>query len=425
MKNNSKITSLISILKGSQYPFQESVQSAQSTPRTPGEKGVALIISLTAIVFIMNFVVDLMVTSHVATRMTLNLQDTARAESLASSAEKMAVFLLTIDYGIDLKTYELSQVKPVDSLADFWGMLNNTPIGSGENDMLKTLIKMFGLSELMDSSVVDKLRDFFGYFQMSIADESARINLSYLQTAKMGEQVASSFTRLLDCQRSMVEDKNLTAEEMVYRVYDFMDLDKRVQAKSGLTGESHPYDSKAPAYKPINRPLTSVGQLRLIHGWDSQMHAVFSPYLTVFPIPNMYQSLPLAEFGKSPFLNINSISREMFQCLFPDLSSECYDSFVVKHTKAIENKETLAIDDSGISKALDSLVCYQKDPENTVDLTQWFRTTSSTYRIRSLGVSGDVSKIKEIVVERLTPEFMKENQRPSSWDMLYSRNGSE
>lgn len=390
-----------------------------------GEPGVSIIIALTVIIFMLGFVADLMVTSQVSHRMSINLQARAQAESLASSGQKLATFLLTIDQGVDLKMAEMAQITPVDSPADIWGMLNNIPIGGEDDAMLQLIISMFGLSEFMDAGLLQGLKSLQGSFSFMVEDESARINLSYLQSSQMGEQVMGALEKLLTCptEEAFMADKNVVPTELAYTMFDFIDLNKKARLKSGYTTENSPYDGLDEPYKAVNRPLVSVAQLRLIAGWDPQIHSVFQPLVTVFPAPNKYSKLSLIELGKQAFLNINSVSRQLLQCLFPELTPDCYDKFVLKHTRAVAEKLTLASDASAIAPTLRDLVCYEPEP-SLPNLAAWFRTTSPTYRIRSQGVVGDTTYTKTVVIERLTPEYMKEHSRTSAWDMLYFKHGS-
>lgn len=390
-----------------------------------GEPGVSIIIALTVIIFMLGFVADLMVTSQVSHRMSINLQAQAQAEYLASSGQKLATFLLTIDQGIDLKMAEMAQITPVDSPADVWGMLGGIPIGGEDDSMLKLIISMFGLSEAMDASLLQELKSLQGSFRFEVEDESARLNLSYLQSSQMGEQVIGALERLLSCPTEQVfmADKNVVPTELAYTIFDFIDINKKARLKSGYTTENSPYEGLDQPYKVVNRPLVSVAQLRLVAGWDPQIHSVFRPLVTVFPAPNKYSKLSLIELGKQAFLNINSVSRQLMQCLFPDMTPDCYDEFVLQHTRAVEQKLPLARDTSAMAQTLRDLVCYEPD-SSLPNLVGWFRTTSPTYRIRSQGVVGDTIYTKTVVIERLTPEYMKEHSRTSAWDMLYFKHGS-
>ena len=391
----------------------------------PREAGISIIISLAVIVFIISFVADLMVTSQVNHRLTVNLQDSARAEYLANSAQNLAIFLLTIDRGVDLKTFEMAQIMPSDSRADIWGMLNDIAIGGDETETLKMIIEMFGLSEFMDRTLIRQLEGLIGHFRFIITDESARINLSHLQTSKMGTRAIQALERLLNCpsEQIFMDDKNQDPTELAYKAFDYIDLNKKVRNKSALSTENAPYDRLNPSYKAANRPLMSVNQLRLVDGWDREIHMVFSPFITVFPVPNKFNNQPRSEFGSMPFLNINTTSQELLQCLFPDMTPDCYNQFILTTTKNFEDNVTVASDASTISEALRNLVCY-RPIDNEEDLTRWFRTTSSTYRIKAQGVTADTTYHKQIVIERLSPEYMKTNSVSSSWDMLYLRHGS-
>ena len=337
------------------------------------EKAVSLILALSIISFMISFVVDLMITSSVANKITINLQDGLRADYLAKSGENLAIFLLSIDYGIDLKTQELTKQPIVDGNGDISLMFNELPIGSSDNEMLSTLIKTFGLSQISDSAVLDKLKEFNGSFIIRSTDESAKINLSYLNSSRMAEKIAFPMLKsFLSCEteQEFLEDKNINSVELAHRIFDFIDEDTRNRSQSGLSSEDAPYLKKDPSYKSFNHPLESVNQLRAIVDWDREVHAVFSPFITVHPVPWAYGSKSKNEISKDPVLNINTVSREVLQCLFPEMDDNCYQRFVREFTKIKENKGNLASSVSAIPSVLSNQLCYLKSEK--VNRAKWF-----------------------------------------------------
>ncbi|MCY4443936.1 MAG: type II secretion system protein GspK [Proteobacteria bacterium] len=392
-------------------------------------RGISIIISLTVMAFMISFIADLMVSSRVAHQMTLNLLNTTRAEYLAKSGEKLATFLLAIDAGIDLKTQELAKIAPADGRDDIWGMFDGIPIGGENIEMLSAIMSMFGLKEFSDSQVTEKLKNLHGSFTLAIADESSRINLSYLQTTNMGKQGLEMLLALLNCpaEKHFLETKSLTPIEVAHRIFDFIDNDKRSNKNgaSGFSTESTPYQSKVPPYNPPNHPLESLDQLLLIEGWDSEMHAVFAPYLTVYPIPNHYSKKRKKDLGSEAQLNINTIPRELIQCIIPETQGECYEDFVRKFHKLSTEKQRIASSSAEITKSLKDKMCYlSSDNIQTPQSAKWFKTQSSTFRIMITGQSGGIKRVLTSVIHRLSPELAKSQKPASSVDMLYWRMGS-
>ena len=391
-------------------------------------KGVSLIITLSIISFMISFIIDLMVSSRVANQMTLNLSDGAKAEYLAKSGNNLASFLLAIDYGIDLKMAEVTKTAPTDGDGDIWAMFNQLPIGSKDSEMIQTLMQTFGLSDIADNSVIQTLKDFGGSFVIENEDESSKINLSYFSSSEMSKSIAIPMLDLFfKCasEKDFLEEKNIEPTEMVYKIHDFIDKNKRVSEMSGLSSEVAPYQSLQKPYKPFNHPLHSINQLRMIHKWDREMHAVYSPFLTVHPVPDDYVLKRAAEIGRTPFLNINTVSKALLQCLFPEMTNTCYESFVKEFSSIKESKGNLATsgDISIISAVLDKSMCYVKNPAK--DRAKWFKASSTTFRIKSIGYAGDSKKILETVVHRLSPRKIKSNQvinpSASSLQLLYRK----
>ena len=389
------------------------------------QRGVSIIITLTIVSFMIGFIADMMVSSKVAHQMSINLQDSARAHYLAKSGSRLGKFLLSIDAGIDLKLAELSQQPIEDSLADPWAMLNDLPIGGEELEQFESLVESFALSKIKDGDVIEKLKTLQGSFSLHISDEGSRVNLSYLQSSILGSKVVQILELLFSCpaEKRFIENQNLTPEELIFRIHDFIDTDKKNRSGSGLSSEVAPYSERSPPLTPPNHPLPSLHQLTLVEGWNAELHTVFAPFLTVFPIPNRYSKKSKRQLAREPSLNINTVSRELLQCLFPEMTDDCYKTFVRLYAEKEESKAAFS-SHSTISDDLQSKLCYEKPARSTKDRSAWFTTTSSTFRIRAVGRSGDLQRVVEEVVYRLSPELMKSKQTSSSLDMLYWRSGS-
>lgn len=388
-------------------------------PQLWSHSGISIILTLTIVAFMIGFVADMMVSSRVANQMTLNLQDGARAEYLAKSGARFGQFLLSIDAGIDLKLASMAQQPIEDSHSDPWAMLNDFPIGGEEAEMLAPLMESFGLSQLIDDDVIDGLKDLTGSFTMLISDESSRINLSYLQKLNMGSNTKAMLNALLSCpsEQKFLEDRDLSASELVHRIFDFIDGDLKNTGESGFTSERAPYEDRTPRYNHPNHPLNSLHQLALVEGWNPEIHTVFSPYLTVYPIPNRYSSKGARSLGNEPYININTASRELLQCLFPLMNDDCYSAFVKSYAEK-EDAKTAWENSSNIPELLSTNMCYTGDTK-TIKASKWFTNRSSTFRIYATGRSGEASRVIEEVVQRLSPEQMKSKKTTSSLELLY------
>lgn len=388
-------------------------------------RGVSIILTLTIVSFMIGFIADMMVSSRVAHQMSINIQDSARAEFLAKSGARFGKFLLSIDAGIDLKMAELTQQPIEDGLGDPWAMLNDFPIGGEEIEQFAPIVEKFGLSELTDASVIEQLKELQGSFTLQITDERSRINLSYLQSTGMGKKVVKMLGSLFSCpaEQRFLDHHDLSPQQIIHRIYDFIDTDRKNRAASGLSSENAPYEGRTPSFSIPNHPLSSLHQLTLVEGWNRQLHTVFAPFLTVYPIPNRYSSLSRAELGNKAALNINTVSRELLQCMFPKMPDECYQAFVRAYAEKEETRASFASANT-IAEVLQTKMCYKKPPRPQHHLSKWFTTSSSTFRVRSIGRAGDLQRVIEEVVHRLSPELMKSKGSSSSLDMLYWKLGS-
>lgn len=402
-------------------PYPTSLSESRN-PKDPKEskRGVAIIMALMIISFMVGFIADLVISSRVANQMSINLEDRLKAEYLARSGFNLASFLVSIDWGIDLKMHEMTKQKVTDGSGDFWSFLNGLPIGSSEVKMLAGMKETFGLSDVMDSDVLSQLDLFGGSFVIDVADEDSKINVNYLLKENTSKNtVYPMLVSLFSCpaEKEFLDRKELTPEKLAARIADYIDTNKRVRAGAEYSEESSPYEDKIPKRGPKNLPLDSIDELKLVDGWDDDVHAVFAPYLTVFPIIKEYypglKDEKLEEFAR---VNINTSSRAFLGCLFSEMNIDCRENFAVQYAKAREEQQNFS-DGSDLKNALKSLACYDQSGDSKKE--DWFRANSYTFRIKTMGLVGDQQRTLDSVVYRVDPDVMKKQKINNSLDLLY------
>src|SRR5690606_766358 len=111
-----------------------------------------------------------------------------------------------------------------------------------------------------------------------------------------------------------------------------------------------PYGRKHPPYSAKNGPFDSLDELRLIEGWDEDMHTIFSPYITVYPFH-------LANDNSA--VNINTANKALLGCLLPEAKVECNEKFQQTiNTRNIDGTN-LAASEQSLKQVLSDVFCYQ------------------------------------------------------------------
>ena len=409
---------------------QGDSQDCQTKTQSQKQKGIALMVTIIIIAVMMMFASDLILNSQVNLETTVKQRDNVRAEYLAKSGFKLALFLVSIDHGIDLfmSSPQSPQKKAsTDSLSDVWSALNGIPIGGDTAEMIGMLSKTFNLGKVMDSGVIEQLKLFEGSFTLDVQDENQKINVNYCHLGRCSE-VLLMLESLFSCgpEKAFLDSKKIKPRELAYKIKDYIDSDNRAEGDSGEGDESDPYGKFK--YKSKNAPLDSLAELRMIDGWDEEVHAVFSPYLTVFP----FQQAGTDKYK----INLNTASRALLQCLVPEAKSSCGEKFAVAINR--RNNDSQEIASGNVSQVVRNLLCYsgaastpqppppgsppgtpaQTDPN---DKTGWFASSSTTFNISIQASAGDRDRVLSAVIERTVPDAkkgIKGTYRVLSWKLL-------
>jgi type II secretory pathway component PulK len=157
-----------------------------------------------------------------------------------------------------------------------------------------------------------------------------------------------------------------------------------------------------------NAQMDSLDELRLIEGWDEEVHAVFSPSLTVFPFV-VINNAPASK------LNINTASRALLQCLVPESKGDCQEKSALALAKRNADNSTLGAPGQKIEDILKDTLCYT--PDEAKSKASWFTTNSMVFRVETRGNVGNSEKKIQAIVERTMPD-PKKNEK-ASYKILY------
>ncbi|MEZ4741105.1 MAG: type II secretion system protein GspK [Bdellovibrionota bacterium] len=420
MKKKDNKTRLIKLPKTYWgFPIESDDDKGTSLTSLPSQndkhkQGIALLIAIMVVAIVMGFIADLIISSSVNVELAMGQRDRIKSEFIAKSGINLGEFLTSIDWGIDLYMAQNKQ-KPTDGIGDIWAMLNGLPIGGSTLELLAGMQEKFKLNAVNDSSVLDQIKLLDGQFVLNISDESSKINVNYCYKGRC-TQVIHMLEALMSCpaERAFLDKKGIKIKELIYRIKDFIDDNNKAEGESGYSDENDPYLDKKPKYQVKNAPFDSLEELKLVEGWDDEVHAVFSPYLTVYPFQTSGRDVAT--------ININTASRSMLACLIPDdLKDECREKFVIRMFNQSEEKANFS-DDGDMKKVLKDLVCYNGDGSNTSssnDKSAWFAASSKVFRLEAKGEVGNQRRKLIVVIERLDPKEMKRQKTTKSFNLLY------
>lgn len=355
------------------------------------DKGLALIIAVMIISVMVIFTADLILNSQVSLESAVGNRDRIKAEYIAKSGLNMAHFLIAVDTVVDQVKQSMLQTPPSDGPSDPWTMLNGLPIGGETSELLAEVTQSFGLNDLQDEEVVGQLRDLEGSFVIDVQDEGNKINVNYAAQGR-GNEVRSMLTALMSCpaEESFLSQKKQKADELFYRIKDWIDDDKKAVSQSGFNDENDPYRRLVPPYFAKNAPMDTVSELMLIAGWDQDIQLVFAPYLTVYPV----QTDP----KQKPKLNLNTLPKAVISCFFPKADTDCGTKYSEALKSRGEDKQDLVSDAKDVQQVLKSVFCATS--KESKKKSSWFTNQSNVFRVKVTGQVGSYAKSIESVIYR-------------------------
>ncbi len=395
------------------FPVGEPDPQDQSPGKGP-QRGIAIIITLFMITLMTLFMADMQVNAVVESELAVANRDNLKAEYIAKSGANLANFLLSIDLAIDLTMAEIqgAAAAVTDGPGDIWAQLNGFPIGGDTAELLENLQEGFDLSKVNDSGILDTFKLFEGHFVINITDESARMNINYCAIRSTEARCKTALKLLMNCpaEREFLERKKVSPNEVVGAIGDWVDNNTEPDADSGYGSEQDPYNRREPKVTVKNSYFESLDELKVVEGWDVDMHKIFSPFLTVYPMP---LEASRDNNARSGFLvNFNSASRELLNCIFPKAATECNE----KSALYMQNRSDQEVvkDAASINNALRENFCADDE------MSKIFTFRSDTYRVTVTGESGVQTKTLEYVLSRQKPDDQdQKNQYKSAIKYLY------
>jgi general secretion pathway protein K len=222
-------------------------------------------------------------------------------------------------------------------------------------------------------------------YKARITGEGGRLNVNWLA---VGENPARR-----EILRKYLENKGIDLNErdrMIDTLYDWVDPDNSVHL-DGAEDE--------PGYKPANRPLKRLDEMKKIKGWEEFTSA--SDWDADFTLDSQ---VPGQAAGQGGGPNLAWASRDVILAL-PGMDEMRVDQFLTMRPGPDEIDGT---EDDGFASITDAEVALGSPPGQLGAIGVVFNKIDPVQRVVSVGKSGDVTRTVRVV-------FIKGGNQLKSW----------
>lgn len=382
------------------------------------QRGISLLIAIMSIAVMITFVSEMIVSSTVNVELAIMNRDRVKSEYLGKSGFNLGLYLLTASYlwdHVQASGVLGAKQEPTDGPSSLWTIFNQwPPLGAEILNFVQPLLSSednedpFGLKGILNEGVANQMRLFEDQFSVKIEDESKKINISdcvgSADAQRACPEVIAQLEALFSCpaEKLFLENKNLSPRELAYRIRDYISSDEQVSDASNFGSKDEPYQEANPPYKAKRLPLDSVSELNMVKGWDDEIHAVFSPYITVYPFKpkkNLQGGKKVSVAG----ININTAAPELIACLIPQSRDEsCREQSVQKIHKLKGEASNLASSDKNIKAKIEDLFCYTADDSlDNNKKENWFVVRSDVFNITVDALTGHQRRKISAIIRRI------------------------
>ncbi|MDD9950269.1 MAG: type II secretion system protein GspK, partial [Zetaproteobacteria bacterium] len=405
-------------------PAEFSCSGAEPVVRgRKGERGVALMIALFSIIMMVSFVSDLIISSTVQINMAAASRDKIKSEYLAKSGANLGIYVVSASFlmkkAIQNGTLPI-QSSATDGPSSLWAMVNSWPafgretvdfVRGSDDKLSQQESDVFGVGGLLNEKVANQMSMFEDAFSVKIRDESAKINLSGCNhsSAVACKDVVAQLEALFSCpvEEAFLESYNLKPREMAYRIRDFISSRSEANSESNIDSKDGPYQRSETPYESKKFFLDSLEELRLVHGWNQDIHEVFKPYLTIYPFHRRIQPRKVQSL-----ININTAPRELMACLLPESLSSSARENMLQVTEKQKNKgQDVAATQGEIAQQLRDTYSYAEEGEEQSEVEKranWFKVDSDVFRVEVSALTGRQSRKHVLVVRQVDNETKDE-----------------
>ena len=247
------------------------------------QQGAALVIALLVFALAAALMVGVQRDFTLQLQRSTNTFFAEQGWSFLLGAESLAELALRLDADEDGRSDA-----PVDSLLEVWAQpqapFPRDGIGflSGDLYDLQGRFNLNGLVESPSQPGGQRAGDGASDGQPPIGqapDAPPPVNESNDPSKRLNTQQRVFLRLLLSIEEA--ELNRAEATRLVERVTDFIDADRTPRLDGA---ESEVYLTSAFPYRPPNRPLASVSELRAVDGITPELYTFIAPYLTVWPV---------------------------------------------------------------------------------------------------------------------------------------------
>jgi general secretion pathway protein K len=412
-------------------------------------RGVALILVLTTIAILTSIGVDFSYSSRVSLKLAENLRDETRAFYLAKSAVNLARLLLHFQKQVDAMGGQLGkglsgvlnpaggqqprvppapgaaaaagnnlgirlwELLPIDSNA-FSALLSGSVSGlsamapAGENAPIP-------LAPREKARIEHAFGGFEGSFSSKVVDENSRINVQGLDGLS-GAPLATLIqlrAMMSDPKYDFIfneEDANrdrVSRDDVILAMKDWIDIDETGSAldptnpanpfANGFSDENAAYSRYEPRYKAKNGRFDSLEELYMVRGVNDRFMAAFGDRLTVWPdlasklnintndpMQMLTNILIAAANPNDPALR----DPRLLQTILQDIQLRKMFSFF-----GMSAQDFVSILQANRIKVAPAI-----DPRQNGNASNYFGSTSDTFRITATGRVGRIEKKVTAVV---------------------------
>jgi len=411
------------------------------------ESGAALLVAIAAIAVLTALAVDLSYETQVRLRTSANARDELRAAAQAHSAVVFSRLVLSFQAQIDQAMSTGSQALAAAAGADPGSAAAALP-----HPQIWSLVQVNSAFShaLFDEPGADAAatpppppaaaaptpppagaapapaaalpRDPAGGFEARIEDEGQKINVqldALGTTGLLGPQVEELLRLTCDAKwdplfdRTDAEGQRYSRTDLIANLKDWVDEDSTASVltasfpggncafvvppnpfENGFADENYPYDRGADRYKTKNARMDSLEELHLVAGVTDAFMAAFRDQLTVY-LPNAAALNVNSDDPRQQLLLASIMTDPAAQAslLDPKLQDTFYKALLAARMGGF-----LAITPAQFQQVLQGVGVKVRTDLNLASPKSPFTDHSAVFRIRALGVAGDVTHETEAVV---------------------------
>jgi type II secretory pathway component PulK len=341
--------------------------------RQHGRRGVVLLVVLFFALLLTSSIATFMRRSTVDALIARNRDAASEAEALARGGIRLAMALLVED-----RLHELTgQAPATDNALDSWARAAEVPLVTGDGAKLV----------------------------LRIEDASARLNLNALFEVDEGKSWRArekSLPFLQGVLEKVIEDlpgppagKHYEPSELAENLIDFVDSDDLTQKGAP---EDEAYQRQVPPARPINRPLLSLEELRLVPGFDARLVDALRQYVTVYP----YVAAGCGNNAQGCGVNLNTAPPHVLALLWFDdgVEQRLADEDIVRQILKVRGEGGLLC---GEGPSAEGCTPIREIVPNAIYPPPTFAT--QFFEVAAEATVGDVRRTASVVIDRSAPGF--------------------